>query len=272
VPGKRQSAAVALSQEVKQGAAQRGRVRLSTVRNSGGRKAARVLGRVTANLGPTPLTGLCGIADAMPLTAEQMILNYSQGLFPMDYGGRLRWHYPDPRFVLYLDELRLSSKMRRDLRKSDFTFSLDREPRQVLDGCADRPGNSWLSNRLKRVFLDLFELGGMHSAEAWQGEHLVGGSFGLSIGQVFSIESMFNRAPNASKALLVHLIGYLRERDYVCIDGQEYSEHFARLGAREIPAAQYRDVMARGLVKPALFRDEGEPGENPPPSTDQDPA
>ena len=240
-----------------QAARERGRVRLANLRNLGGRKATRVLGRVTVKLPPTPLGGLCGIADAMPLSAEEMILSYSHCLYPMDYGGRLRWHCPNPRFVLYLDELRISSNMLRDVSKAPYTYSFDRAPREVLEACAARPGNTWLSERLRSLFLELFEMGAVHSVEAWQGDTLVGGSFGLSIGRVFTLESMFHRAPNAGKAQFIHLAKHLTERGYVCVDGQEYAGHFARFGAREIPLTEYRTQMARGLVNPARFGAEG---------------
>jgi leucyl/phenylalanyl-tRNA---protein transferase len=231
----------------------RGQVLLRKVRDRGGSKAQRLLGAASTRLPPNPLGALCGVADELPLSPEQVVLGYSQGLFPMDFGGRLRWHCPEPRFVLYLSELRLSPKMRRDLRKSDYTFSFDRAPREVLDQCADRPEGTWLSERLKGIFLQLFEMGAMHSVEAWEGSTLIGGSFGLSIGRVWTGETMFHRAPNAGKAQFAFLADHLQQQGYVCVDGQAYSNHFARFGAREISLAEYRKVMARGLIDPARF-------------------
>jgi leucyl/phenylalanyl-tRNA--protein transferase len=235
-----------------------GKAFLGKVRVRGGAEAQRALGRLSAALPPSPHGGLCGAADALPLTAENLMLGYCQGLFPMDFGGRLRWHCPHERFVLRLSELRLSPNMRRDLRQAAYNFTLDRAPREVLAACADRPEGTWLSVRLQSAFMDLLAAGVMHTVEAWDGDKLVGGSFGLAVGRVWTGETMFHRAPNAGKAQFVFLAEHLLRQGYECVDGQAYSPHFARFGARHMPIDEYRTILARGLMHPAKFSVEAE--------------
>ena len=218
-------------------------------------KAQRLLGSASAALSDNPLIGLCGVNDRLPLSAEQMIFGYSQGLFPMDRAGKLRWHCPEPRFVLYLSELRLSPNMRRDIRKSNFSHTFDREPRAVLDGCAEGRADTWLSERLKQLYLELYEMGVMHTIETWREGVLVGGSFGLSIGRIFTGETMFHRVPEAGKSSFAFLASHLRERGFACIDAQAWSEHMVRFGAKEVPLDEYRKTLALGLTRSAQFND-----------------
>jgi len=184
-----------------------------------------------------------------------MILGYSQGLFPMDRAGRLRWHCPDPRFVLQLSELRLSPNMRRDIRKCNVTHTFDREPKVVLEGCADRAEGTWLSPRLRELYLELFELGVMHTIETWRDGALVGGSFGMAIGRIFTGETMFHRVPEAGKSSFAFLAQHLRDRGFACIDAQDHSDHMARFGAREVAFAEYRRILALGLIRSAQFHE-----------------
>lgn len=238
--------------------------RLRGLRDKGVREVQRALGAAGARLPPTALGVLCGVADSQPLTAENLLLAYAQGLFPLDFGGKLRWSCPSERFVLYLDELRISANMRRELRRASYTTSFDRAPREVLEACADRE-ETWLSERLRGIYLELFDMGAMHSVEVWRGGDLVGGSFGLAIGRVWMGESMFHRAPHAGKVAFAALAAHLEACGYVCADGQLYSEHMARFGAREVPIAEYRTCLARGLAQPARFAPAGaQPASDPP--------
>lgn len=218
-------------------------------------RARRLLGFASTRLTSNPFDGLCGVQDGVPLSAAQMILGYSQGLFPMDKAGRLRWHCPDPRFVLQLSELRLSPNMRRDLRKCNFTHTFDREPKAILEGCAERAEGTWLSPRLRELYLELFALGVMHTIETWRDGALVGGSFGMAIGRIFTGETMFHRAPDAGKSSFAFLAQHLRDRGFTCIDAQDHSDHMARFGAREVPFAEHRQTLALGLIRSAQFRE-----------------
>jgi leucyl/phenylalanyl-tRNA--protein transferase len=235
------------------GKLQQGRDLLKRVYTSGPTKVQRLLGSASARLTDNPFIGLCGVNDQLPLDAAQMILGYSQGLFPLDFGDKLRWHCPDPRFVLFLDELRLSPNMRRDIRKSKFTHSFDREPQAILDGCGERRSTTWLTPRLKKVYLELFDMGVMHTIETWRDGELVGGSFGVAVGRVFTGETMFHRVPEAGKSSFCHLAAYLREQGFVCIDAQSPSDHMMRFGAKEMPFSEYRKTLAAGLARAGRF-------------------
>jgi leucyl/phenylalanyl-tRNA--protein transferase len=228
---------------------------LKRVYAAGPAKVQRMLGSASTVVTDNPFIGLCGVNDRLPLDAAQMILGYAQGLYPLDFGDKLRWHCPDPRFVLYLDELRLSPNMKRDIRKSKFTHSFDREPRAILDGCAERRSTTWLTPRLKALYLELFDMGVMHTIETWSDGELVGGSFGVAVGRVFTGETMFHRVPEAGKSSFAYLAGYLREQGFVCIDAQHPSEHMMRFGAREVPLAEYRKTLAAGLVRSGRFEE-----------------
>ncbi len=234
---------------------QKGRELLRNACAGASPRARRLLGFASTRLTNHPFDGLCGVQDGVPLSAAQMILGYSQGLFPMDNGGRLRWHCPDPRFVLHLSELRLSPNMRRDIRKSNFTHTFDREPKAILEGCADRAEGTWLSPRLRQLYLELFDLGVMHTIETWKDGALVGGSFGVAIGRIFTGETMFHRVPEAGKSSFACLAQHLRERGFTCIDAQDHSDHMARFGAREVPFAEHRKTLALGLIRSVQFLD-----------------
>lgn len=232
--------------------------RLRELRDTGFVRVQRVLGRASTRLPPTPLGALCGVADTFPLTAENLLLGYAQGLFSMDRDGEVRWHCPPERFIIYLSELRVSSDMRRELEHTSYTTTFDHAPREVVDACAaERTDGMWLSERFKRVYMDLFEMGAMHSVEAWKGGLLVGGSFGVTIGRIWSCESMFHRAPHADEVQFAAVAAHLIERGYEAIDGQLYSEHFARFGGKDVLIAEYRALLARGLANPAHFHPEG---------------
>lgn len=232
---------------------ERGLRRLNAAREHGAGKAQRLLGRVSTLLTRNPMGGECGIADGLPLNADQMVLSYMQGLFPMDVGGKLRWRCPYPRFVLPLAELRDPTDVERDVSLEQFEFTLDQAPREVVDACAQSPGAEWLSARLTQLYLELFELEVMHSVEVWSSGQLVGGGFGLSLGRVWMHEARFERAAHAADAQFVYLTRHLARRGYSCIDGQVHFDIMARMGGHDMPIDEYRSLLARGLIVPASF-------------------
>jgi leucyl/phenylalanyl-tRNA---protein transferase len=218
-------------------------------------KAQRLLGRASTLLTENPMGGTCGIADGLPLNADQMLLGYMQGLFPMDVGGKLRWRFPYPRFALLLDELQEPEDVASVLASGAFELSFDRAPARVLEACRQCPDADWLSERLEQLYLELFELKVMHTVEAWQGGELVGGSFGLSLGRVWTTEARFERAANAADAQFLHLARHLVACGYSCVEAQAYTAAMARFGARDVPVDEYRSLLARGLIAPASFGD-----------------
>ena len=118
-----------------------GQARLLELSQRGLGRVQRALGRVSTLLPPTPLGALCGVFDSLPLTTENVLLGYAQGIYAMDFHGKVRWHCPPERFIIYLKELRISSNMRRELKRANYTVPFDRAPRHVLDVCAAERGN-----------------------------------------------------------------------------------------------------------------------------------
>jgi leucyl/phenylalanyl-tRNA--protein transferase len=125
----------------------------------------------------------------------------------------------------------------------------------VLQACRQGEDAGWLSERLERLYLELFELKMMHTVEAWQGDELVGGSFGLSVGRVWTTEARFESVAHAADAQFLHLARHLVACGYSCVEAQAYTAAMARFGARDMPVAEYRSLLARGLLAPAGFGD-----------------
>lgn len=189
------------------------------------------------------------------LHPRRVLLAYSQGIFPWyDEGGPILWHSPDPRFVLRLDELHLGRTLRQRLRKQPFELSCDRAFGEVMRACgeAPRPGQrgTWITDDMLRSYVELYEAGFAHSVEAWRGDELVGGLYGVSLGSIFFGESMFTRTSDASKIALVTLVTQLRRWGFEWLDSQVYTDHIARFGAAEIPRTSYLDILGQCMEDP----------------------
>ncbi len=230
------------------------------LRDQGFNRVQRLMGRASTLMAPSVIGGMCGIFDMLPFTAENLLLGYAQGIYALDAKGQARWHCPPERFVLYLRELRVSPELRRELLQLNYTVTFDRAPRRVLEECAagsEQQANTWLTGRFIDLYMELFDLGAMHTIEAWKDGELVAGSFGVSIGRVWSSEGQFERAPLAGEALFAGAANHLLERGFELVDAQLYSEQLARFGAREVPIAEYRAILARGLIAPVSFHATG---------------
>lgn len=191
--------------------------------------------------------GIVGVgADLEPGT---LLAAYRQGLFPMRIGrgGEVAWWSPDPRGVLPLDGLRVSQSLRRSLRR--FTIRIDTAFEAVMRACADpaRP-YGWIDESFVAAYVRLHELGWAHSVEAWQGDELLGGLYGVAVERFFAGESMFHRATDASKVALVGLVAILRARGARLLDVQWLTPHLRSLGAVEIPRAQYLAALADAVT------------------------
>jgi len=186
------------------------------------------------------------------LRPERLVLAYSRGIFPWyEDGLPILWHSPDPRMVLEADALRTPASLRKTMRKRPYRLTLDTAFAEVIEACAraPRPGQdgTWITSEMREAYVRLFELGLAHSAEAWRGHELVGGLYGVSLGAVFFGESMFARAPDASKIAFVSLVGELRRRGITLIDCQVYTDHLARFGAVEWPRSRYLRALGQAL-------------------------
>ena len=191
------------------------------------------------------------------LSPERLLAAYREGIFPWySEGEPLLWWSPDPRFVLFPGELRVSRSMRQLLRKGTLRFTFDRAFRDVITACrAPRPGQdgTWITKEMQEAYLTLHNLGYAHSVEVWRDGTLVGGLYGVSLGHTFFGESMFSARANASKAALVALVSRLQELNFDLIDCQVETPHLASLGARLIPRREF-SVLLKDSLRHETFR------------------
>jgi len=200
--------------------------------------------------------GLVGIgADLEPGT---VLGAYRSGLFPMPLRrrGPMGWWSPDPRGVIELDGLVVSRSLRQSCRR--FEIRIDSAFDAVLAGCADpRRPNGWIDPRINEAYRRLYEMGWVHTVEAWDDDgHLAGGLYGVAIGAFFAGESMFHRARDASKVALVALVALLRAGpavDAALLDVQWRTDHLASLGARDLPRRQYLARLSAATAAPGVW-------------------
>ena len=185
-----------------------------------------------------------------------MLAAYRHGMFPMpvrtDEGRVLAWWSPDPRGVLPLDGLRVSRSLRRSLRR--YRVTADTAFADVVAACADpaRP-SGWISDEIAAAYARLHELGIAHSVETWEGDVLVGGLYGVSIGGLFAGESMFSHRTDASKVALVHLVEHLRRGGATLLDVQWATPHLESLGVVEIARADYIERVRDAVDRPVSW-------------------
>lgn len=181
------------------------------------------------------------------LSLERLIKAYRHGIFPWYSEGQpILWWSPNPRLVLFPENLHVSRSLRKTLRKGQFTATFDHAFDQVLQACAaprESDAGTWLLPEMRDAYNRLHAHHLAHSVEIWADGELVGGLYGVAIGRVFFGESMFSRRSNASKAALVHLVNTLGEWGYRLIDCQVYTDHLASLGAEEIPRADFTALL-----------------------------
>lgn len=188
------------------------------------------------------------------LTPHRLVAAYSLGLFPWYHEDTPPlWWTPDPRCILLPEEFHLPRSLARTLKSGRFTFSLDRAFPEVIRNCAEpRNGHdgTWLLPEMIEAYIGLHKLGVAHSAEAWRGDELAGGLYGVALGSVFFGESMFFREPDASKAAFACLVTRLRENGFTLIDCQQVTPHLLRFGARAVPRAEFMAMLAEALNGP----------------------
>jgi leucyl/phenylalanyl-tRNA--protein transferase len=198
-------------------------------------------------------TGLLAVGG--DLRPERLLLAYSLGIFPWYSREPILWYSPDPRFVLRSSALRVSTSLRKTLRKSRYRITLDTAFASVIEACARtrRPGQrgTWITTAMKAAYVELHRRGFAHSAEAWLGERLVGGLYGVSLGGAFFGESMFAQEPDASKAAFVRLVEQLARWRITLIDCQVHTEHLERFGASQWPRSLYLSALRRALHAPS---------------------
>jgi len=182
------------------------------------------------------------------LSPGMLLSAYEQGIFPWySEGEPVVWHSPDPRFVIFPEELHVSASMEKVLRRGDFTITFDQDFPGVIAACSqvDRPGQggTWITADMIIGYTELHRLGYAHSAEAYFEGKLAGGCYGIRLGNVFFGESMFSRKPNASKAAFLTLARRLFDEGVRFIDCQVYTRHMESLGGREISRKEFITLL-----------------------------
>lgn len=192
------------------------------------------------------------------ITPELLLRAYSIGMFPMSDSAddpELFWVEPEIRGIIPLDDFHVSSSLAKAIRKRPFDIRFDTAFDAVVDKCAeaapDRP-STWINQTIRELYGALHRLGHAHSVEAWEGDELVGGLYGVSLGSAFFGESMFSRRTNASKICLVHLVERLKERGFSLLDTQFTTEHLKTFGAVDIPKEAYGVLLDRAMESETL--------------------
>ncbi|MDH0118971.1 MAG: leucyl/phenylalanyl-tRNA--protein transferase [Pseudomonas stutzeri] len=194
------------------------------------------------------------LAAGGDLRPERLLAAYRHGCFPWYQEGQpLLWWSPDPRTVLFPDELHVSRSLRKRMRNGDYRVTFDTAFAEVIQGCAgprSYADGTWITTPMQDAYVRLHEMGVAHSVEVWQQGQLVGGLYGLAMGELFFGESMFSRATDASKVGFVTLAERLREWGFALIDCQMPTRHLESFGARSIPRAAFAEALAMHLDRP----------------------
>lgn len=214
----------------------------------------------------SPVPGL--VAAGLDLSVSRLEQAYTSGIFPwFNPGEPVLWWSPDPRTVLFCDELHISHSLAKRLRQistaqnaGDFqkaVVTVDCAFDEVMQACASRgsddPEATWITPEMKRVYQQWHHLGRVHSVETWLDGRLAGGLYGVSLGQMFFGESMFSWRTDASKIALAHLVRFLQKQGVTMIDCQMTTSHLMSLGAREITRADFISHVRRVTKAPSLL-------------------
>ena len=168
--------------------------------------------------------------------------------------GEIGWFSPDPRGILPLDAFHVPARLKRIMRRGEFAIGIDTAFDAVMRACAaHRDDGTWINEEILASYSTLHRLGLAHSVEAWLDGTLAGGLYGVHLGGAFFGESMFHRAPNASKVTLVALVDRLVRRGFVLLDTQWVTPHLAQFGAVEVPRRQYLRLLSAALAKSCEF-------------------
>jgi leucyl/phenylalanyl-tRNA--protein transferase len=188
----------------------------------------------------------------------QTLLNaYVNGLFPWYiHEGLPHWFSPDPRMILFPSHLRVSSSMRNVFNRHQFTYTCDIAFKKVMESCAQvkrkNEDSTWINQDFIKAYGQLHDYGYAHSFEAWHGDQLVGGLYGVGIGEVFFGESMFSILPNASKAAFIQAVRFLSLYEFKIIDCQVYTDHLSSLGAIPVDRHAFYDLLVTHVRLPSL--------------------
>ena len=195
------------------------------------------------------------------LSVARLTLAYQHGIFPwFSEGEPILWWTPSPRTVLFPEKLHISRSLRKALRQQNFQVTINHCFSEVIEACAEprtKSSNSdegtWITDSMKEAYINLHQHGHAHSFEIWCKKQLVGGLYGIAIGQIFFGESMFSRMTNASKIAFVYMVQQLKKWEYRLIDCQIHSDHLCSLGAEEIEKLKFEAIVKASVSKPPLL-------------------
>ncbi len=196
------------------------------------------------------------LAAGGELSVARLLEGYRRGIFPwFSQGDPILWWSPDPRMVLFPEELKISRSLSKTLRNRRYEVRFDFGFDAVMAACAaprDGEAGTWISDDMREAYGELHRLGHAHSAETWIGGELAGGLYGVALGGVFFGESMFTRARDASKIALAALVSHLHANGFGLIDCQMHTAHLETLGAREIPRGRFAGLLEELIHYPGL--------------------
>jgi len=196
------------------------------------------------------------------LSEERLLSAYRQGIFPWFSDGEpILWWTPSPRMVLFPEKLHISRSLRKTLRQRGFQITINRCFPEVIQACAEprskvdkeEERGTWITNDIKGAYIHLHQNGYAHSFEVWREQQLVGGLYGVAIGQIFFGESMFSRTTNGSKIAFVYMAQLLKKWHYELIDCQVYSDHLSTLGVKEIEKSKFETIIKESVGKETLL-------------------
>jgi leucyl/phenylalanyl-tRNA---protein transferase len=197
--------------------------------------------------------------SGIEITPEVLLKAYACGIFPMAESAddpALYWIEPDMRGIIPIDGFHIPARLARTVRTTAFTVWVDRDFEAVIDGCAeakDDRARTWINERIRQIYASLFAVGHCHSVEVYDGDALVGGLYGVSLGRAFFGESMFHRARDASKIALVHLVARLQAGGYRLLDTQYVTDHLKTFGAVEVAKRRYHRMLEEAIEGDADF-------------------
>lgn len=193
------------------------------------------------------------LGEQHAITPEILLRAYAAGMFPMAESAddpEVFWVQPRIRGIIPLDRFHVSRSLAKTIRQKPFAITVNRAFDEVMERCAeateDRP-TTWINPLILSLYKELHRMGYTHSVEAWDGEELVGGLYGVSLGSAFFGESMFSRRSDASKICLVHLVERLRERKFTLLDTQFTTDHLKTFGAVDIPRKEYERLLEKAM-------------------------
>jgi leucyl/phenylalanyl-tRNA---protein transferase len=182
------------------------------------------------------------------LSVSRLLLAYQNGIFPwFEPDEPIIWWSPNPRMVLFLDEFQVSKSMRNILNRNIFQVTFNQDFRAVITHCqmTKRKGQrgTWITNQMIEAYCNLHQLGKAQSVEVWQNNELVGGLYGVDLGDIFCGESMFSLVSNASKVAFIYLVNHLKDKNYQLLDCQVHNLHLKSLGCREIERDLFLKIL-----------------------------